>query len=118
MWNMAKEGGWEAYEKITGQKAKTLKKIMDEKDTSIEEKMLKFERLHTKIKFRAFGKVQIKDKKRQTIVNHEEKKESAEEMLNKQKAEAEAEIEKLKTEHSSKAGRIWEMKKKIIAGKK
>ena len=51
---------------------------MDEKDTSIEEKMLKFERLHTKIKFRAFGKVQIKDKKRQTIVNHEDKKESAE----------------------------------------
>ena len=34
MWNMAKEGGWEAYEKITEEKATALKKIMDEKDTS------------------------------------------------------------------------------------
>ena len=61
MWNLAKTGGWEAYEKITGEKADKLNNIMDEKETSIEEKMDKFQRLHDKIKFRAFGKVQIKE---------------------------------------------------------
>ena len=52
MWNLAKVGGWEAYEKITNEKAKTLNNIMDEKETSIEEKMEKFQRLHNKINFK------------------------------------------------------------------
>ena len=50
---------------------------------------------------------------------HPDKKgESAEEMFNRQRNEAEREIERLKTEHRSKAGRIWDIKKKIIGGKK
>ena len=63
MWNLAKVGGWEAYEKITNEKAETLNKMMEEKETPIEEKMQRFKRLHDKIKFRAFGKVQIKETK-------------------------------------------------------
>ena len=48
IWNLAKEGGWEAYEKITGEKANFLENIMKEEEKSIEEKMEKFQKLHIK----------------------------------------------------------------------
>ena len=85
MWNLAKVGGWEAYEKITNEKAETLNKMMEEKETPIEEKMQRFKRLHDKIKFRAFGKVQIKETSRTSKESKNEKSESAEEMFNNQK---------------------------------
>ena len=105
-------------DKNNWKKADKLNDIMDEKETSIEEKMDKFQRLHDKIKFRAFGKVQIKENTRTEKQSPHEKNESAEEMFKNQSNEAEKEIEKLKTEYPSRAGRIWELKKKIVGGKK
>ena len=118
MWNLAKVGGWEAYEKITNEKSKALNNIVGEKETSIEEKMDRFQKLHNKIKFRAFGKVQIKKISKTSEGNPNEKSESAEEMFANQRNEAFVEIEKLKTEYPSRAGRVWELKKKIVVGKK
>ena len=63
IWNLAKEGGWEAYEKVTREKANVLENILKEEEKTIEEKMEKFRKLHNKIKFRAFGKVRIKENK-------------------------------------------------------
>ena len=91
---------------------------MGEVETSIEEKMDKFQRLHNKIKFRAFGKVQIKENGKAAEGTQDQKSESAEEMMNNQIKEAEIEIEKLKAEYPSRAGRVWELKKKIVVGKK
>ena len=80
--------------------------------------MEKFRKLHNKIKFRAFGKVRIKENKTAPKEGPDKKSESAEEMFNKQRSIAETEIERLKTEHRSKAGRIWDIKRNIIGGKK
>ena len=118
IWNLAKEGGWEAYEKVTREKANVLENILKEEEKSIEEKMEKFRKLHNKIKFRAFGKVRIKENKTAPKEGPDKKRESAEEMFNKQRSIAETEIERLKTEHRSKARRIWDIKRNIIGGKK
>ena len=59
MWNLAKEGGWEQYNKISEEYSKVLEKVVESKDTNIEEKMKKFDKIHNKIKYKAFGKVTI-----------------------------------------------------------
>ena len=117
-WNLAKEGGWEMYERITEEKSKKLNKIVKE-NSSIEEKMVKFEKLHDRIKYEAFGKVKVKSNSAKKMDDKESNaNESADEILKKQREEAEKEIEKLRNEHSSRAGRVWELKKKIVGGKK
>ena len=115
-WNLAREGGWEMYERITQKKSKKLNKIVQE-ESPIEEKMEKYEKLHDRIKYEAFGKVKVKIK---SAENDKEitKNENADEILKKQREEAEREIEKLKKEHPSRAGRVWELKKKIVGSKK
>jgi glutamate synthase domain-containing protein 2 len=90
---------------------------MDEKETSVEEKMVKFKKLHNKVLYRSFGKVQIKQNSR-TFKEIQDEGESAEEILINQRKEAEIEIEKLKAENHNKANRIWELKKKVVGGKK
>ena len=63
IWNLAKEGGWSLYKKLTEEFSETIKEIFNNKDINIEMKMKKFETLHEKIKFKAFGKVRITQKK-------------------------------------------------------
>ena len=58
-WNLAKEGGWQSYERISVEKSKKLNKIVKE-NLPIEEKMVKIEKLHNRVKFEAFGKVKVK----------------------------------------------------------
>ena len=58
VWNLGREGGWENYRKLTEEYKEAFENAIREKE-SIEEKMNNFERLHDKIKFKAFGKVTI-----------------------------------------------------------
>ena len=62
--------------------------------------------------------MRIKDNKTAPKEGPDKKSESAEEIFNKQRSIAETEIERLKTEHRSKAGRIWDIKRNIIGGKR
>ena len=96
-----------------------LNKIVKE-NLPIEEKMVKIEKLHNRVKFEAFGKVKVKSNNVTSSRKAEEniENESADEILRKQRKEAEEEIEKLREEHPSRAGRVWELKKKIMGGKK
>ena len=118
-WNLAKVGGWELYERISQEKSKKLNKIVKE-NLPIEEKMMKVEKLHNRVKFEAFGKVKIKSNNVKSSGNAEEniEKESADQIMRKQREEAEQEINKLREEYPSRAGRVWELKKKIMVGKK
>ena len=61
LWNLAKEGGWERYKILTEQYSDSIKRAI-EKENEIEKKMIVFEKIHNKIKHRAFGKVTIVDK--------------------------------------------------------
>ena len=57
VWNLAKEGGWEQYSLLSEKYSEVLENIIESKETSVEEKMIHFDRIHDKIKFKAFGKV-------------------------------------------------------------
>ena len=64
VWNLAREGGWEKYRTLTDKYSEELEKVIEEEDDDIEDKMTKFDRIHERIKYKAFGKVTIgkKDK--------------------------------------------------------
>ena len=116
-WNLGKEGGWESYKKLTQDYNKAFKKAVMEKG-SIEEKMLNFEKLHDKIKFKAFGKVTIgkyNDSKNECDDTEDI---TAQKLFEEEEKRALFEIEEIKQMKLSKVGKIWELKKKIIGGKK
>ena len=51
-----KPGAWEAYEKLTEDKADKIEKIIEDADIDIENVMKGIDKIDTKIKFQVFGK--------------------------------------------------------------
>ena len=80
VWNLAREGGWEDYEKLTEKHNEAFERIIEDKD-NIEEKMINFEKLHDKVKFKAFGKVTIGGVNKIKDNNYEKEDVSAENSL-------------------------------------
>merc|ERR1712020_885623 len=83
--------------------------------------MAKFEKMHDKIKFQAFGKVTIKKNSQPKIYAPEEEidnEERAEEMFQEEVLAAEKEIEEIRKAKGGKVGKIWEISKKVIGGRK
>ena len=64
VWNLRKEGGWEKYEILSNKYSELLEKVILNEVTNIEEKMVKFDNILDKIKYQAFGKVTISQKKK------------------------------------------------------
>ena len=50
LWNLAKENGWENYEKYSNDFSDILEKVVDDENKTIEEVMSTFEKIHNKIK--------------------------------------------------------------------
>ena len=114
MWNLAKPGGWNRYQILTGEASEKIADIADSETFTVEEKYRKFDKIHEKIKFQAFGKKNIR--KRKDVVNDDDTKD-AKEILEEQKKIAAAEIEEINVAQHSKVGKIWEIKKKILGNK-
>ena len=116
LWNLAKEGGWERYRLLTEQYSDSLKKAI-EKENDIEKKVKAFEKIHDKIKYRAFGKVTIVDKTTKEHTNKEDthKEDSAKDLFDNQVQKANDEINENKRIKKSKVGKIWEIRKKYLA---
>ena len=93
-----------------------------ELENTIEDKMKVFERIHDKIKHKSFGKVTIGNKKIQhdkdSDTGNETEEEKAKNIFEEEVSRADEEIEEIKKLKISKVGKIWEMKKKIVGGKK
>ena len=115
VWNLGKQGGWEAYKNLTQRASQKIEAVMSS-DSCIEEKIDRFYKIHEKIKFRAFGKVDLK-KKNTNDDNYEEEL-VADELLREQTEIAEKEIEDIKQKGKGKVGKVWELKKKILGTKK
>ena len=86
----------------------------------IEEKMNQFERIHDRIKHKSFGKIKISGKVQRKgnveIENRNEK--DAKSMFEEEERLANQDIEAIKKKKLSKVGNIWEIRKKVIGGKK
>ena len=120
-WNLAKEGGWNKYNILSDKYSDDLKKVVGDDHTNIEEKMTKFEKIHEKIKFKAFGKVTIngnkKEMNRKKIINSDNDDE-AHELFEEQEKKAEHEIEEIKKMKLPKLGNVWEIRKRVMGGGK
>ena len=124
-WNLAKDGGWMKYKELTEKYVEAIEEIVENKQLAIEQVSHKFEKVHNKIKFKAFGKVTITNKEK-TKNNIEKTKQneidSDEVKAHKLKIEqikrTEEEIQEIKTFKSGRVGQIWEIKKRVVGGKK
>ena len=95
-----------------------IEKVVTNEELSIEEAMKKFEKIHDKIKFRAFGKVTIgggrlkeKDEEKNEVI-------SAEKRFEEETKKVESEIEEIKKSTNGRIGRVWEIRKRIVGGPK
>ena len=122
-WNLAREGGWENYEILSNHSENKLKEVVANEEISIEEVKDKFDKVHDKVCFKAFGKVTIfKGSRQNTKVKDNAKENKPEEEVAKNLQEDEdkraaEEIEEIKKSKPGKVGRVWEVKKRIVGGK-
>ena len=120
-WNLAKEGGWKNYEKISEQYKDMLDKLVEDDTLDIEEKYTMFEKILDKIKFKSFGKVTLNKKNEKK--NGEEDDDTSEEekassLLEAQENKMKEELDEIRKVNTGKIGRIWRMRTKILGRKK
>ena len=103
-WNLAREGGWENYEILSNHSENKLKEVVANEEISIEEVKDKFDKVHDKVCFKAFGKVTIfKGSRQNTKVKDNAKENKPEEEVAKNLQEDEdkraaEEIEEIKNQ--------------------
>ena len=95
---MAKEGGWAAYEKLTEEYYKSIEKAID-MGITIEEIFWKFNKIHEKIKFKAFGKITVGRKLNKVEIrakNNDSKEEEAKAIFEEEVERTTKEINEIK----------------------
>ena len=86
--------------------------------TNIDEKYKRFEKIHDKIKFKAFGKVTIRQRRIPKDKLEVVGKDTATELLEAQQKRAQSKIEDIEKTKGGKVRKVWEIKKKVLGGKK
>ena len=95
-WNLACDGGWEKYHKLTEEMGSKLEKLVVDENLNIEEINSKLETILNKIKFWAFGKVSLKERKgKAKFVNADNDEDEAVRLVKHQNEIVENEVEKL-----------------------
>jgi hypothetical protein len=123
-WNLAKKGGWNRYEILSNECADKLDEAIEDERKDVEEVMETFEKIHTKVKFRSFGKVNTakkkaaKEDKPEDSKGQETEEEKAKELLQKQVEDVEKEIEEIRRKKKGTVGTIYEVAKRVRGGKK
>ena len=82
--------------------------------------MKQFERIHDRIKHKSFGKIRISKKTEKVAKNEIEvkNKKDTKSVFEEEERIANQVFEELKKKKLSKVGNIWEIRKKVIGGKK
>ena len=121
-WNLAKTGGWCRYKELTSE-CEQLLEVIENMDVSIEETKKIFDKKQNKVKFKAFGKVTLaskddKPKKEKESNENTTEEEKARSLHDEQTKVAENELSEIGKTKSGKVGKVWEIKKRILGGKK
>jgi hypothetical protein len=119
VWNLAKAGGWDQYKLLTNEYSQALRKAIFSEAT-IEQKMTRFEKIHDKIKYKAFGKVTIGGKlgNKRGVAEDVPEADKAKALFEEQVKRADKAIEEIKKLKLPKVGKIWEIRKQVVGGKK
>ena len=110
-WNLAKEGGWLKYSELCEERSEQIEKLILDEEKSIEEVFEKFEKIHEKIKHRAFGKVTITRNKKEKDVN---KADDVDETGNETERKINEELEQIKEVKGGRVGHIWDIRKRVL----
>ena len=107
------------YKSLTDEYSDKFDKIIDKEDSNMETMYKKFEDLHNKVKFQAFGKVTLNTTHKQMVEEkeNETEEEKKERIWKEQERLAEEEVQEIKKK-PGKLGQIWEMRKRIVGSKK
>ena len=117
-WNLAKEGGWAKYKKLCEEGSEKLSAVIEDKETSVEEIFNKFDKVHNKIKHKAFGKVTIKKMIKGSKLQEVSTESDAKKQLEEEEDYANKEIEEIKSMKGGRVGHIWNIRKKVFGGDK
>ena len=120
-WNLKKEGGWERYKELSDDRSKDIEKLVDDDGKSIDQVFKGFERIDNDIKFKAFGKITLKDKKVikvQKTKSEVSEEDAAKELLKAQSLRAEEELTKLRELKLGRAGNVFKIARSIQGPKK
>ena len=117
-WNLAKEGGWDSYKKLCEEGSDKMKEVIENEDNSIEDVIDKFDKVHNKIKYKAFGKVTIRNRNKGRSVQEKQTEEEAKDMMEDEEQKAVKEIEEIKAMKGGRVGHIWNIRKKVFGGQK
>ena len=113
-WNLAKEGVWKDYKKVSDEMSEKLKDIIEAESKGVEETKKDFDKVHDKIRFKAFGKVTLNNnmfKEEDEDINKNDSdgntdEEKAEQLFQEQQKTVEEEVEKIKLTANNKVGRV------------
>ena len=119
-WNLNKPGGWKEYEEEGEKVAEKLCDIIEAEGDNSEVMIEKFERLHNKMKYKAFGKTKPKTMKAECreIKADESEEEQAKCILKKQSDKIEAEIIKVKSLKQGRVNNVFKMREVVVGKKK
>ena len=117
-WNLTKEGGWDKYRKECEEVKEKLERAVEDKNISIEAAKKKFDQIHNRVKYKAFGKVTLGQKKKEKnykeieCFDKEEREEiKAKKQYEEQVVRAEKEMKEIDKIVNGKVGKVWEIKK-------
>ena len=119
-WNLTREGGWLKYNKLCEEASEKIEEAVNDETKSIEEVMQKIDKIHNKIKYKAFGKVTVKaykkgDKLEKRSYSEEEE---AEALMAEQEKVVDKELKEIEVMRGGRCGRVWEIRKRVIGIKK
>ena len=113
IWNKQKPGGWEAYEKETEGAKQKMEEIIQDKGMSVEDVMMKLDKIQTKIKHATLGKTKIKTKKNQEkerAENEPSDEELGKLLMRKQSEKIENAIMKVTSSKIGGCGQLFKMR--------
>ena len=116
-WNLDTEGGWNKCKVLSDECTGDLDKAIEDKGKDVEEVIDIFEEIHNEVQFRSFGMVSIAKKKEEPGTSDEGDQEKAQSLLKKHVKDAEKVIG-YKEEELGAVGTIYEVAKRVSAGKK
>lgn len=109
VWNLRKENDWIKNKEVTDEYSETSRKVVMNKELNIENIKNKFEKIHNKIKFKAFGKVTLGGKKDNNLEEESDETSNleidAKLALNEQVRKAKEEIEEIGKTTNGKVGK-------------
>ena len=114
IWNLKKDNGWAKYHELTEMYSESLLKVIEDEHKTIEEKMNLFDKIDTKVKFKAFGKRTLGKTNKAKDTNESVAEDELEEKENK----TEQKIKEIVNMKTGKANKVWEIRKRVLGGTK